>query len=551
MSLYPVQNEFRHVQSIGILGAGLAGITAAKIFLDSKDRKFEVTIFEAEEYLGGVWSHSYPSLCIQSARDGFGWSWKEISRSMEPDPDWPGAGHIALEFKKFADDYHITDLIRFHHRVTKLERGTKKQNHSSSKRGWTAHVKNTKTQETTKFYFDFFLVANGRFAKKNMPILPGQSKYTGEILHSSDYRKWSQLAGKRVLVVGGGKSGLEISTEVAEAKQPVVLAARSVYFTPPRRILNWLNHRFLIYMPALKYKPKHNTYHMPWGEKIVYWALRPAWYIVSHFLEVVMHFQFGLKNLKPHMVPDRKFYQYHGSFDIATPGFFEALREGRIDLHRCPLVKFTGGKKVYLEDKTEVEVDIVVFCTGYSQDHQFMPEDILKLKAKSGDKLWLYRYMLHPNLKDMGFVCQADPFNSILCSELTARWLRALIEGKTPYPSQKEMWARLELDKKEAELIDPEFQSPLAIHPFEYFFYKEILQDLGHNKPPKCGDWLLEYILPCWARDYGPAFATTLPPVQQYKNYISIRYNTGPILLIFIFIGLLTLLFGGLRRYVL
>ena len=59
--------------------------------------------------------------------------------------------------------------------------------------------------------FDFVVVATGMYsgACPHMPAHPGQADFAGEVLHSHGFTRREQAAGKRVVVVGGGKSAVD------------------------------------------------------------------------------------------------------------------------------------------------------------------------------------------------------------------------------------------------------------------------------------------------------------------------------------------------------
>ena len=53
---------------VGIIGAGIAGLVTAKVFLSNG---FEVVVFDKEPSLGGVWapSRTYPGLRANNSRE--------------------------------------------------------------------------------------------------------------------------------------------------------------------------------------------------------------------------------------------------------------------------------------------------------------------------------------------------------------------------------------------------------------------------------------------------------------------------------------------------
>ena len=57
-------------QRVGIIGAGIAGLVTAKIFLENG---FDVQVFEKEPDLGGVWalSRAYPGLRANTAKETY------------------------------------------------------------------------------------------------------------------------------------------------------------------------------------------------------------------------------------------------------------------------------------------------------------------------------------------------------------------------------------------------------------------------------------------------------------------------------------------------
>lgn len=53
--------------------------------------------------------------------------------------------------------------------------------------------------------------ATGTWSNPNIPAYPGAELFRGQQLHSAHYVEPQSFSGKRVLVVGGGNSGAQIS----------------------------------------------------------------------------------------------------------------------------------------------------------------------------------------------------------------------------------------------------------------------------------------------------------------------------------------------------
>lgn len=74
--------------------------------------------------------------------------------------------------------------------------------------------------------FDFLILCVGRFGVAKIPAFPhkgGPELFRGHVVHSADYSRMPHedaaelIRGKRVVVVGAGKSGLDIAAQCAQA----------------------------------------------------------------------------------------------------------------------------------------------------------------------------------------------------------------------------------------------------------------------------------------------------------------------------------------------
>ena len=66
-----------------------------------------------------------------------------------------------------------------------------------------------------------------------MPDIDGLKDFGGEVLHSCDYKSGKKFRGKRVLVVGCGNSGMEVSLDLCnhEAKPSMVVRSSVSFYT--------------------------------------------------------------------------------------------------------------------------------------------------------------------------------------------------------------------------------------------------------------------------------------------------------------------------------
>ncbi|MHC5720656.1 MAG: NAD(P)-binding domain-containing protein, partial [Nostoc sp.] len=107
----------------------------------------------------------------------------------------------------YADNFGVLERIRFQTEVTNVSRKTGEQP------GWIVTIRVNEKEE--KHEFDFVLVCNGIFSTPKLPSLPGREEFAasgGRVLHSTEFNDASIIEGKRVVVVGYGKSACDIAT---------------------------------------------------------------------------------------------------------------------------------------------------------------------------------------------------------------------------------------------------------------------------------------------------------------------------------------------------
>src|SRR6266436_4139176 len=101
-----------------------------------------------------------------------------------------------------------------HHRITHVKRSTE---------SWLVTVMEVKTGRQFKRHYDAVMLCNGRYSQPKYPDIPGLDSFSGQLIHSHDYREPKPFAGQTVLVLGAGPSGIDISLEVSQTADRVYL----------------------------------------------------------------------------------------------------------------------------------------------------------------------------------------------------------------------------------------------------------------------------------------------------------------------------------------
>lgn len=225
------------IKTIAVIGAGVAGLGAARLLTQAG---FDCEIFEKGDKVGGVWSAGYHTYGLQTPRSLY-----EIPDYPMPDayPRVPSGAELQAYFENYAKDFNIFDKIRFNTEITQL-----KLNKNGT---WSVNYKNQAKAESK--VFDFVVVASGIYFDPYIPDIPGKAKFKGEILHSSHYRTPESVIGRKVAVIGYGKSALDVAGDAAKFAKKVTLLFRKAHWPIPMDILDFLDVR-RIYLTRLAQK---------------------------------------------------------------------------------------------------------------------------------------------------------------------------------------------------------------------------------------------------------------------------------------------------------
>ncbi|KAG8955077.1 hypothetical protein FRC04_009534 [Tulasnella sp. 424] len=205
---------------VAVVGGGPAGLGFLRVFKES-GLDWEVVLFEARDEIGGVWyraddarpdpEHSklpaspiYDSLTTNLPVNVMAFHDYQFPPGTAL---FPLATAIQKYLLDFAKDFNLRPYI---HLQSPVEEAYWRDG------AWDIRVTGLSQVER----FDHLVVANGHYNKPYEPDFPGLREWGAaegrEVMHSTWYREPSPYAGKRVVVIGGGPSGRDLSIEIAQ-----------------------------------------------------------------------------------------------------------------------------------------------------------------------------------------------------------------------------------------------------------------------------------------------------------------------------------------------
>lgn len=240
-----------NIKRIAIIGAGPTGLAAAKYLLAEKS--FDIDIYEQQGEVGGVWHYTpfpaesvpVPQTTPQVPPEKPLWQ-KDAKFPVFSNPMYETLNtNIPKELMGYSDQEFPTDSLLFPTRQdvqaylvqysqsirslisfsTQVEDVTFSQENGQDR--WTLVSKSTITEESSSRVYDAIVVANGHYSVPWIPDVPCirefHAAYPSIITHSKIYRSPGSFEAKKVIVVGGAASGLDISTQISTVCQKPLL----------------------------------------------------------------------------------------------------------------------------------------------------------------------------------------------------------------------------------------------------------------------------------------------------------------------------------------
>ncbi|XP_057677200.1 uncharacterized protein LOC130906676 isoform X2 [Corythoichthys intestinalis] len=220
---------------VAVVGAGAAGLCAARHLLARGDRFAPPVVFELSADVGGTWC--YQERVGQDVRSSM---YKNLRTNLPKEvmmfPDFPfdrqlGSFLSHQEVQRYLEDYcrhyNIRPHIRFSHTVEEVKPVVRTTDGDKERRQntWEVTARDGKGARMVDV-FDAVFVCSGHYSEPNVPDVPGLGSFKGRVLHSHAYRSAEAFSSLSVVVLGAKASGVDISLELAKVGARVTLSHR-------------------------------------------------------------------------------------------------------------------------------------------------------------------------------------------------------------------------------------------------------------------------------------------------------------------------------------
>lgn len=206
-----------------LVGAGPAGMVMARVLI-AEGVPFDW--YERQPDVGGIWtmddpdSPMYASAHFISSRFTSGF----VGYPMPDDfPDYPSWEQVRDYLRAFARAFGLYDHLTLGTEVVGAV--------PLAEDRWQVRLGDGRVLE-----YDGLIVAPGVTWHPSIPQVQGADDFLGQVRHSVTYRNAQEFAGRRVLVVGAGNSGVDIACDAARSADAAYLSVRRGYRYLPKHV---------------------------------------------------------------------------------------------------------------------------------------------------------------------------------------------------------------------------------------------------------------------------------------------------------------------------
>ena len=333
-----------------VIGAGPCGLAVARAL---KKNYIEYEHVEATNQLGGNWSHGvYETVYTDACKEVMQFPEFPMPESY---PDFLSKNQMLEYLINYANHFNLFEGIKFNTKVI-----------------WISSVENNmwkvRFHDHSFKLYNGVIICNGHHWDMNFANLHGN--FSGEYIHSKEYKKPEQLVNKKVLVIGSGNSAADIACEAARVSLSSHISMRE---SP------WIFPKSFMGIPLGRNKLKHAPK-----------AIQPF------LIKLLLKLSFGKHSYYNLPEPKHKVFEKHPTVSEELPYY---LKHGRIKFK--PSIIKTEGKKVWFEDNTSMEFDLIVSATGFNLTYPFLPNELIK---KNGKNLNCVGYSVYPDYKGLFFM---------------------------------------------------------------------------------------------------------------------------------------------------
>ncbi|GJU61842.1 indole-3-pyruvate monooxygenase YUCCA6-like protein [Tanacetum coccineum] len=350
-----------------IVGAGPSGLAAAACL---KDKGVPSIVLERANCIASLWqSRTYNRLRLHLPK-----KFCELPLMPFPEefPTYPSKQQFLEYLESYTKRFGINPIF---------EQEVESAEYDESAGLWRVKTLGLKSEEM-EYVCRWLIVATGENAEAFVPDIKGIQGFRGEVQHTSEYRSGSAFKGKKVLVVGCGNSGMEVSLDlcnhnahpslvVRDAVPLVSLAINDSKTTTPQE-------------QKVHVLPREMLGRSTFGLSM--WLLK--WLpirLVDRFLLIMSWLVFGDTasfGLDRPQVGPLELKNKTGKTPVLDVGTLAKIKSG--DIKILPSIQSLGDRSVRFVNGTVENFDAIILATGYKSNTPSWLKENVMFSEKDG-----------------------------------------------------------------------------------------------------------------------------------------------------------------------
>ena len=341
--------------TVAIVGAGFGGLAVA---LELKHAGIEsFTVLERAGEVGGVWqANTYPGAACDVPSVIY-----QFSRHLKT--DWSRRFGSQEEIRQYLREVSIEGGVRDHIRFGAEVVAATFDDDASR---WLVELADGETLAV-----DVLVCATGQLSRPRLPDVAGRNSFAGPQFHSAEWDHSVSLDGKRVVVVGGGASAIQVVPAIADLTDHLTVVQRS-----PSWIVNkydWTQGRLeraISRVPALL-----RAYH-----RLMWWWFESRYPLVLRKLDPVRRvWEAWRRRAIRRTVKDpvkvaacTPDYALGCNRILLSRDWYPTVARDDVRVLRTGVSAMTRTGVVTSEGD-EIAADVVVWCTGFTATEYLAP----------------------------------------------------------------------------------------------------------------------------------------------------------------------------------
>lgn len=380
----PVPRSVMDRYHVLVIGSGYSGLAMA---IKLKEAGIPFTVIEKNDDVGGTWyENSYPGVAVDTPNHFYSYSFRT---SSDWDHYFAQGPEIIQYIRTVYRESGVADHIRFEQEVVRAVWDADAQI-------WAVTIRKKDGSEYA-MKVNVVVSGTGLLNRPSIPPIPGLDDFKGPKIHSSRWDHDLDLAGKTVVQIGTGASGMQLGPQIAPRVKHLTIFQRSPHWARRNPLL------FAKVSDGLKWGLKNIPFYTKWWRFQLLYAtsdgMLPHLRKDPNWPEPETSLNAFNKGIREQLIADMR-EELGGDEELlakVTPSFppygkrmlrdskwFSTLTRPNVDLVTGPVGKITATGVVD-KDGVEHPADVIILATGFKAQAPLFPMEIVGTRGSLRD----------------------------------------------------------------------------------------------------------------------------------------------------------------------